>query len=529
MALPTDRQSSGVPSCTSRRRDLAELLGSLSLATEAAAGVAPETSIRAAVVSLSLARAHGLDEEACSAAFLTCLLRYIGCTAFSAETAWYGGGDDIALLGDLTPMDAGRPLAALGHIVRTAGHRAPLVTRVRTVGRILGDPALPQKIASTHCAQAVALTESLGLGAPISMALGDIYERFDGKGGPAKKKGAEISPIAQIARTSLMAVIHGAIEGPDAGVAVVRTRAGGEVDPSMAATFQRHAAGIFREVMQPSAWDLFVASAAPRDASSENGLDLSAIALSFARCVDLKSPWTLAHSTGVAALCREALARAGAPAVECEAGYVSGLLHDLGRLSVPNGIWDKKGILNALEWQRVRSHASVSEVVVSRSAVLAMYAPAIGTHHERLDGSGYPRQTKGQSSSRVALTLAAADVFHALTEDRPHRRGRPADAAAAMLRDEVRAGRLDGGAAESVCAAAGAPKPGLRGELPMGLSEREVDVLKLLARGLSNKEIGQALFISDRTAGNHIAHIFQKTGIKTRAAAALFAVTRGLA
>ena len=97
------------------------------------------------------------------------------------------------------------------------------------------------------------------------------------------------------------------------------------------------------------------------------------------------------------------------------------------------------------------------------------------------------------------------------------------------MREEVRAGRLDGGAANSVCTAAGVHTPGLRGELPMGLSEREVDVLRLMARGLSNKEIGKTLFISDRTAGNHIAHIYEKTAIKSRAAAALFAVTRGLA
>jgi HD-GYP domain-containing protein (c-di-GMP phosphodiesterase class II) len=256
--------------------------------------------------------------------------------------------------------------------------------------------------------------------------------------------------------------------------------------------------------------------------------DVAALALSFARCVDLKSPWTLAHSTGVAALCRAALEQAGGSAEETAAGYISALLHDLGRLAVPNGIWDKNGPLTGIERDRMRTHVSISESIVARSSLLAAHAFAVGAHHERLDGSGYPRQTSGKGANRAALTLAAADVFHALTEDRPYRPKRSLDEAASLLREEVRAGRLDGRAADAVCAAAGARPPRLKGELPLGLSEREVEVLALLARGLSNKEIGAALFISARTAGNHIAHIYDKTGINSRAAAALFAVTRGL-
>jgi HD-GYP domain-containing protein (c-di-GMP phosphodiesterase class II) len=501
-------------------RELAELLGSLSLATEAAAGVPPETSVRAAVVSLTLSRALGLPDEDCASAYLTSLLRYIGCTAYASETAWYGGGDDIALLGDLTPIDSGRPLSALSLIVRKAAHRNPPASRLRSVARILADPALPVTLASTHCAQAVALTESLGLGAQVPVALGDIYERWDGRGGPAKKKRRDISRIAQVVRTALLAVIHGAIDGPEAGTAVVGARAGGEIDPEIADTFGRHAAVMLRDVMGPSVWDAFLASA-PGGIPAGSTIDVPAIALSFARCVDLKSPWTLAHSSGVAVLCREALARTGAPQTECDDGYLAGLLHDLGRLSVPNGIWDKKSALNPIEWQRVRSHASVSEAVVTRSTLLARFATAVGAHHERLDGSGYPRQTAGAGGSRLALMLAAADTFHVLTEDRPHRKGRSREDAAATLRDEVRAGKLDGGAADAVCAAAGVHRPGLRGEPPMGLSWREVEVLRLMARGLSNKEIGKALFISDRTAGNHIAHIYEKTGITSRASAAL--------
>jgi HD-GYP domain-containing protein (c-di-GMP phosphodiesterase class II) len=412
--------------------------------------------------------------------------------------------------------------------VRTVGHRQGLASRARSVARVLSDPGLPQKVASAHCAQAVALTESLGLGEPIPLALGDIYERFDGRGGPARKRGDRISRIARIVCAALVAVIHGALDGPGGAVAAVRARLGHELDPEVGEAFLAGAPRILKDVITPSAWDTFMASNPPGWATKPAGLDVPAIALAFARCVDLKSPWTLAHSTGVATLCRAALERAGAGREEADAGYVSGLLHDLGRLSVPNGIWDKKGRLNLVELTRMRSHVSVSEAVVARSTLLAVHAPAVGAHHERLDGSGYPRQTAGKSSSRAALTLAAADMFHALVEDRPHRPKRSLEEAASVMREEVRAGRLDGRAADTVCASAGARTARLKGELPLGLSEREAEVLTLLARGLSNKEIGTALFISARTAGNHIAHIYEKTGINTRAAAALFAVTRGL-
>jgi DNA-binding CsgD family transcriptional regulator len=278
--------------------------------------------------------------------------------------------------------------------------------------------------------------------------------------------------------------------------------------------------------MTPSAWDVFMSSNPSEWAGP--AVDVHAIALAFARCVDLKSPWTLAHSTGVASLCREALRQAGGSAGDADIGYVAGLLHDLGRLGVPNGIWDKRGPLTTIEIARMQSHVSISEAIVARSSLIASHAEAIGAHHERLDGSGYPRQRVGQPNL-IALTLAAADTMHAMLEDRPHRQARSVHEAAAVLREEVRTGRLDGRAAEAVCAAAGAPRTRLKGEAPAGLSEREIEVLGLLARGLSNKEIGAALFISPRTAGNHIAHIYEKTGINTRAGAALFAVTRGLA
>jgi ATP/maltotriose-dependent transcriptional regulator MalT len=211
-----------------------------------------------------------------------------------------------------------------------------------------------------------------------------------------------------------------------------------------------------------------------------------------------------------------------------EAVRVAALLHDIGRVSVPNGIWDKPGPLNSAERERVRMHAYQGERILAQSPLLAPYAALAGRHHERLDGSGYHRGLPASALSPEARLLAAADVFHALTEERPHRPRFDPATAAALVGEEARAGRLDRASVEAVLAAAGQAFARGRGDWPAQLSEREVEVLCLVARGLSNKEIGARLFISAKTVQHHVAHVYEKTGVATRAAAALFAVEHQL-
>jgi HD-GYP domain-containing protein (c-di-GMP phosphodiesterase class II) len=202
-------------------------------------------------------------------------------------------------------------------------------------------------------------------------------------------------------------------------------------------------------------------------------------------------------------------------------------VHGFGRLGVSNSIWDKRGPLGAGEWERVRIHPYFTERMLQQSPALAPLGQMAVQLRERLDGSGYPRGLPANAIGRPARILAAADVYQAMCEPRPHRDARaPADAAA-QLRGEVRAGRLDGDAAEAVLSAAG-HRVRRRREGPAGLTAREVEVLRLLAQGLSNKEIAQRLVISPKTAGNHIEHIYAKIGTSSRATASLFAMQHGL-
>jgi HD-GYP domain-containing protein (c-di-GMP phosphodiesterase class II) len=172
-------------------------------------------------------------------------------------------------------------------------------------------------------------------------------------------------------------------------------------------------------------------------------------------------------------------------------------------------------------------HPYLTERMLRQSEALAPLSAIAVQHRERLDGSGYPRALSGAAISRPARVLAAADAYQAMREPRPHRQARAAHEAAAELRAEVKGGRLDADAVEAVLGAAGHRVPRRR-EGPAGLTPREIEVLRLLARGLSNKEIAAQLVISPKTVGNHVEHIYLKIGASTRAGAGLFAMQHGL-
>jgi HD-GYP domain-containing protein (c-di-GMP phosphodiesterase class II) len=194
---------------------------------------------------------------------------------------------------------------------------------------------------------------------------------------------------------------------------------------------------------------------------------------------------------------------------------------------VPNAIWDKPGPLSPAELERARMHVYLTERMLSSSTALAPLAAIAGQHHERLDGSGYPRGLTGADITPAGRLLAAADSYHARLEPRPHRPAKTAEQAAAELREDVRRGRIDSDAARAVLAAAG-HRSGKRREWPAGLTDREVEVLRLLARGMTNKEIAARLVISPKTVGAHVEHIYSKLGVNNRALAGLFAARHGL-
>ena len=242
---------------------------------------------------------------------------------------------------------------------------------------------------------------------------------------------------------------------------------------------------------------------------------------------DLASPYLVGHSAGVARIAGAAADRCRAHGVDPVAVRRAALVHDLGRVAIPLHIWHKPGPLAPDEWERVRLHAYHSERVLARSPFLSALASVASAHHERLDGSGYHRGAAAGALPLPARLLAASDAFCAMTEPRPHREPLSPDEAAETLGREASAGRLDVSAVAAVLEAAGQPVPPM--ERPAGLTEREAQVVGLLARGLQTKQVARALGISAKTTDRHIQNAYAKIGVSTRAAAALFAMEHGLA
>jgi HD-GYP domain-containing protein (c-di-GMP phosphodiesterase class II) len=250
--------------------------------------------------------------------------------------------------------------------------------------------------------------------------------------------------------------------------------------------------------------------------------------MAIAALTGLKSPWLREHSTGVAELAEAAAWRMGLSAESVTLVRRAALAHDLGRIGVSNAIWEKPGPLGFGEWERVRLHPHFTERAFAQSTALAPVGMLAGSHHERLDGSGYHRGTRGSELDEAARILAAADCYGAMREDRPHRPALDAAAAEAELLRESDEGRLDREAVDAVLAAAGHHVQRRPRELPAELTERELEVLLVLVRGRSNQEIADDLGISAKTVGHHVQHVYQKAGVRSRAAATLWAFEHDL-
>jgi putative nucleotidyltransferase with HDIG domain len=324
-----------------------------------------------------------------------------------------------------------------------------------------------------------------------------------------------------------LAVVFTRIGGVDAAVDVVLRRAGRSLDPALAAAFRQHGPALLAEVETLDPWKAVVeAEPEPRHWIPDGRLD--AVAHAFADMVDLKLPFTRGHSSGVAELAEAAAHVLTLGEAEVAVVRRAALFHDLGRVGIPNGIWEKRGALSESDWEQVRLHPYHTERILTRSPVLAPLARPAGMHHERQDGSGYHRQIAGAVIPMTARLLAAADSYQAMTQTRPHRPALGPEVAAQHLRAEADRSRLDGEAVRAVLAAAGHRQPRARTAWPAGLSDREVAVIRLIAQGESYRSMAHHLTISSRTAAHHVQHIYNKIGVSTRAAATMFALEHDL-
>jgi HD-GYP domain-containing protein (c-di-GMP phosphodiesterase class II) len=435
-------------------------------------------------------------------------------------------GDDVSMRNAFIGVDLGRPVEMFAAMMRHIGRTYAPLERPVAVMRVMAATGKFRHSGDVQCEVAEMLAARLGFDQSFQRDISHVLERWDGKGFPGNVRGEEISLAARVVGVADLAALCHRTEGPEGTVDVLRRRSGKAFDPEVVAGFLARAAELFAALEVDSPWDR-VLEVEPGERPVLSGERLDEALRAMGDFADLKSPYTVGHSRGVAELAACAAERCGLPPDDVVATRRAGWVHDIGRVAVSSAIWDKPGPLTRGEWEKVRLHAYHTDRILARPAALHRLGTLASMHHERLDASGYFRGLPGDQQPLGARVLAAADVFCALTEPRPHRGPRTPDAAAAELRAEVRAGRLDADAADAVLAAAGQPVRRRR-EQVAGLTAREVEVLRLVARGLSIKEIAAALVVSPKTVDAHIQHIYTKAGVSSRAAASVFAMRHGL-
>ncbi len=503
----------------------AEVIAAACLATDLGMGFPFEHGLHATLVTCRLAERLAVGPQTAKEAFYVSLLMYSGCTTDSDIAIGIFGQ---SMTEHTTARQFGSNVESLGGVIRALPDPdSGIFSSGLEIAARLPKAAMFRRAHFTAlCEVAMMLSERLGLPDEINELFAYLTERWDGKGVLGRKAGDEIPMALRIVSVARDAAYQALIAGNEHAVRTIRDRAGHAFDPDVAEVLSQNASDILSSGEEtPTVWDSVLdAEPAPHFTLDPGGVDRALGALGdFA---DLVSPSFAGHSSGVAQLAGEAAADLGMSSTEITSVQRAGLIHDIGRVAIHPRVWQKKSSLTADEWEQVRLHAYHTERVFDRSPLLAPVAAVACRHHERVDGSGYHRGLNATSLEPASRLLAAADAFHAMTEPRDHRPPISLAEAAALLGRESAAGHHDGEMVAAVLRAAGQQSPQV--ERPAGLTEREVQVIGLLSRGLQTKQVARTLQISAKTADRHIQNAYRKIGVSTRAAATLYASEHGL-
>ncbi|MGH3001674.1 MAG: HD domain-containing phosphohydrolase [Gaiellaceae bacterium] len=474
-----------------------------------------------------MAEAAGHDDELRATVYWVALLRFIGCTGHAHEVSTLFG-DEIAIRGQTLLHDSGNPAEVMRDIVAfaTAGRdEAERDEIVRRIQETIREWAFLNF--SSGCEVADLLVERLDFGPGVREALRCTFECWNGKGHPNHVPGEAIPLPMRIVHVSHDMEAIGRHFSPERALDAAHERRGETYDPAVADVLLEHGREWFDRLAETEPWDAVLALE-PEPHRLLTGAELDDALNVVADFIDLKSPHWGGHSRRCAKLAEEAARVLGLADSEVTTLRRAALVHDFGTTVVPNSIWDKPGPLTRAEFDRVELHPMLTEQMLRRSPALAALNPVACAHHEKCDGSGYHKRVRAADADLGACVLAATEVYVGLTAERADRPPFSPDDAAAELRRLESAGMLEPRASRAVQLAAGHGEPkrrtGKRQQNPGGLTRREVEVLRLAARGLTTHDIACSLYISPKTADHHIQHIYGKIGVSTRAAAALWAM-----
>jgi HD-GYP domain-containing protein (c-di-GMP phosphodiesterase class II) len=502
----------------------AEVIATLCLGTDLGMGFPFEHGLHTNLIAMRLADRLDLGRETAVQTYYASLLTHAGCTTDAHVTAGVFGG---SLTTHMNPVMYGSGRQVVAGLLRALPDpdRPAAVRAVQTARRLPRMVRAQRPQLTAVCEVAQMLSDGVGAPPAVRELLAHLLERWDGRGPLGRAKGEGIPLPMRIVHVAADAALQRVLGGEEHAARVVRERAGKGLDPEIAARLADDAADVLALDLEASVWDEALACE-PQPCLILEGDAIDRALAAMGAFTDLISPYLTGHSAGVAELAGAAGRRCRVDAADLTAIRRAGLVHDLGRVAVHPRIWQKPGPLTADEWEQVRLHPYHTERVLSRSPFLSGLAGIAGAHHERLDGSGYHRGCPGADLPLPARLLASADAYRAMCEPRPYRDRIAPEQAAEELAGEASAGRLDADAVTAVIEAAGQHAPRL--ERPAGLTEREAEVVAMLARGLQTKQVARELGISVKTADRHVQNAYAKIGVSTRAAATLFAMEHGL-
>jgi HD-GYP domain-containing protein (c-di-GMP phosphodiesterase class II) len=504
----------------------AEVVGALSLATDLGTGQPLEHALRTAVLAVRLGDLAGASARELADTYYIALLHASGCTSNGHEAALLYG-DDIEHRAAFYLIDPTSPEEVLAFYRAHVGAGQPPEVRAALIEDAIANAGPRARDAfAAMCEVAQRFAGWLDLASSIQTALEYVFARWDGRGFPAVGGDAIPLPMRLLHVARDLSLFLSAA-GPEEARAVLERRTGTAYEPRLTELALQNFDELLAGLDEAHMWEQVLAIE-PFPQLWIAGERVDASFMAFAALTGLKSPWLREHSTEVADLAESAAWHLRLPGAVVTLLRRAALAHDLGRVGVSNAIWEKAGPLGFGEWERVRLHPHFTERAFAQSQELAPIGILAGSHHERLDGSGYHRGTRAPGLGQAARILAAADCYAAMREPRPYRPALAATEAEAELMQEAAAGRLDPAAVDAVLVAAGHRVPHRPRELPSGLTQRELEILLVLARGKSNQQIAADLSISAKTVGNHVQHVYEKTGVRSRAAATLWAFEHDL-
>lgn len=418
---------------------LSELVGALSYALDISEGHPTGHGVRACWLGFHAGRELGLSPTELSDLYYTILLKDVGCSSNAARICQLYLADDIALKQDFHLVNDSLP-QILGFVLSRTGMKAGLAERFRALLNIaMHGGTIVNELFHARCQTGAEIVLQMRFPETVARGVRELDEHWNGAGQPMRLEGEAISIHARIALAAQIADVFHASAGSERALDELRVRSGKWFDPKVVDAFERAA-------RMPHFWTMLDSPELPlavadllkddvRQAIDDDYLD--DVAAAFAKVVDAKSPYTSGHSERVA-LFTDMIAE--------ELGYAderrrrlkrAALLHDIGKLGVSNQILDKAGKLDEAEWASVRNHPVLGEKILKRIGAFQELARIAGAHHERLDGKGYPRGLSAASIDQETRIVTAADIFDALTAERPYRPALPVSEAFAIMERDV--------------------------------------------------------------------------------------------